>query len=193
MADDHIPWDRPSESPVRAFVETLGGCLLHPLTFFSRVPTSEDRWAAVGFALIVHVLGFSMAAVWSSLLQGSLDKLALVRVVIAPLWVLATVWLGSELMHGLLSFVGGARHSRTVTHRAVAYCYSTAVLGLVPVVGLRLGLIAALIYQIMALHKAHGSSAWMAWKAAVAVVLTWVLLLGFVLLAALGGGAIEEE
>ena len=193
MADEHIPWDEPGGRPLRAFRETLVACLRHPLTFFARVPASEDRWAAMSFALIMHVLGFSMAAAWNSALDGELDTLALVRVVIAPIWVLITVWLGSELMHGLLSLLRGARGSRNVTHRAVAYCYATAVLGVVPVVGLRLGLAAALVYQVMALYKAHGGAPSSLWKAILAVVVTWVVLVGLVVLAALGGGALEEE
>ena len=184
-----IPWDTPSGNPWRSLVDTVRECLLHPLRFFALVPNSSDRWSALGYAVLLHLIGFSFGAVWSSLFQGSADLFALVRVLIAPLWVLATVWLGSEMMHGLLVLLRGTTLPRTMTHRAVAYCYSTAALGVIPVVGLRLGLLAALVYQVIALWKTHQTRLW---KAVVVVLLTWLILLGLVVLAA-GGLAPDDE
>lgn len=185
-----IPWDEPQGRALSAFVQTLKECLFSPWDFFSRVPLREDRWAALGFALLVHVLGFSAAMLWLSLRDGALDKLALMRVVIAPLWVLASVWLGSEVMHGFLKLFRGARYSRTITHRAVAYCYSTAVLGLIPFHGLKIGLLAAVVWQIIGISRAQEAPLW---KGAAAVLLTWTLLFGFLLLAALSGQPLTQE
>jgi hypothetical protein len=185
-----VPWDTPQGHPLRALADTLWMCLRHPMDFFALIPNSQDRWGAVGYALILHVIGFSATAVWSSVIGGELDTLALLRVVIAPLWVLASVWLGSEMMHGFLSLFRGTKLPRTITHRAVAYCYSTAALGLIPVVGIRVGLFLSAVYQIMALRQAHRTSFL---KAALAVLLTWGTLLGLVLLAALSGQPLDDE
>lgn len=185
-----IAWDAPGRGVLSAYTRTLVDCLLHPLLFFRRVALSEDRWSALGFAMITHVLGFSAAALWLLLLPQEPGELTLglIRVVLAPLWVLASVWIGSELMHGFLSLFGGAKRSRSMTHRAVAFCYATASLGVVPVVGLRVGLFAALVYQAIALkqvHRVHTGAA------VAAVVATWVVLIGGVLL--LAGGAAATE
>src|SRR5512138_2543877 len=140
----------PEAGPGGSFAQTLWGCLRHPLAFFANAAKSEDRWQAMGFALVMHLLGFSAAALWELAFSPDEFKLAVIRVVIAPIWVLASVWIGSEMMHGWLHVLRGDGASRSVTHRVVAFCYATAVLGAVPVVGLRLGLLAAAVYQVMA-------------------------------------------
>lgn len=179
-----VPWERPGRRPLRALAETAWACLRHPVRFFEAVARSEDRWVAVGFALVMDVLGFSVAAGWTRLLVGGLDGIVLLSVLISPIRVLVALWLGSELMHGVLSLLRGAARPRAVTHRAVAYCYATAVLCALPQVGIHAGLVAAAVYHVVALRTAHGAP-W--WKAAVAVVVAWALLLGLFLLAALSG------
>ncbi len=179
-----LPWDAGHGRPLGAFIETVIACLRHPGDFFHRVPHTEDRWTALGFALIMHVLGFSAAAGWHLVFEREELTLALIRVVIAPLWVLLSVWVGSEIMHGLLGILRGVRYSRAITHRAVAYCYATAILGVIPIWGLRVGLAAAIVYQIIALRQAHRAPTW---KAVTAVLLTWGLLIGGVVVLALGG------
>jgi hypothetical protein len=171
-----------------SFVLTLWSCLRHPLAFFTNAAASEDRWQAMGFALVMHLIGFQAAALWELAFSPEEFKLALIRVAIAPIWVLASVWIGSEVMHGWLRVLRAVTSSRSVTHRVVAYCYATAVLGAVPLVGLRLGLAAAAVYQVMALRQAHRCPTW---KAAAAVILTWAVLLGSVVLLALGSGGAE--
>jgi hypothetical protein len=183
------------------FARTLWSCLRHPTSFFSQVATSEDRWEAMGFAMVMHLLGFGAAALWELVFAPEEFKLALIRVAIAPIWVLASIWIGSEMMHGWLGILRGTRASRSVTHRVVAYCYATAALGAVPFVpfrvpgtsieqlsGLQLGLLAAIVYQAIALRQAHRAPAW---KAAAAVALTWLVLAGGVVLLILGSGATE--
>lgn len=190
--DDEAEGETEPEStpigPGGAFAQTLWGCLRHPLAFFANAAASEDRWQAMGFALVMHLLGFSAAALWELALAPEEFKLAVIRVAIAPIWVLASVWIGSEVMHGWLRLLRGATASRSVTHRVVAFCYATAVLGAVPAVGLRLGLLAAAVYQIMALRQAHRAPTW---KAVAAVLLTWAVLLGGVVVLALGSGDLE--
>ncbi len=179
-----VPWDRPGGRPVRALVATVVACLRHPVRFFEGAARSEDRWVAVGFALVMDVLGFSLAAAWTGLLEGGLDGIVLLSVLMSPIRVLVAIWLGSELMHGTLRLLRGTTRPRAVTHRAVAYCYATAVLCAVPHFGIRAGLLAAAVYHVIALRTVHGAP-W--WKAAAAVVVTWALLLGLFLLAALSG------
>jgi hypothetical protein len=184
-----LPWDASLGGPLAAFRASLVGFLLHPLSFFRRVPHSEDRWPALGYALVMHVFGFGAAAAWLAIIEPAELTLALIRVVIAPLWVLVSVWGGAELMHGVLSLLKGARFSRSVTHRAVAYCYSTAILGFIPVHGLRLGLLAAAVYQVIALRQAHRAPTW---KALLAVLVTWGLVVGAVVIMAVSSGVSEE-
>lgn len=144
----------------------------------------------MGFAVLMHVLGFSFAAIWKAILEPEEMSLALIRVIIAPLWVFVSVWLGSEIMHWWLGVLGVQRASRSVTHRAVAYCYATAVLGVIPFAGIQLGLLAAIVYHVMALKQVHGTQLW---KAYLAVILTWCLVIGGVSLLFLIEGAGEPE
>lgn len=181
-----VPWDRPGRNPVRALAATVWACLRHPVRFFSAVAESEDRWVALGFALVMDVLGYGVAAGWRTALDGGLDGVVLLSVLIAPLRVLATIWLGSELMHGTLRLLRGVTRPRAVTHRAVAYCYATAVLGAVPYYGILAGLGAAAVYHVVALRTVHRAP-W--WKAAVAALVTWAVLGGLLLIAALSGEA----
>jgi cytochrome c oxidase subunit IV len=185
-----VPWDVGEGGAVAAFVRTLVACLRHPGEFFGRVARSDDRWSAIGFALVMHVVGFSAAAGWHLVWEREELALALIRVLIAPLWVLVSVWAGSETMHGILGLLGAKRRSRAVTHRAVAYCYATALLGVVPIVGLRAGLAAALVYQIVALRRVHEVPAW---KAVAAVVGTWALFVGGVVILSLGADASDAS
>lgn len=159
----------------------LTECLLHPMRFFAGVAKSEDRWSAMGFAVVMHALGFSGAALWKAFLDPEQLTLALIRVIIAPLWVFVSVWLGSELMHWWLGVLGVDRASRSVTHRAVAYCYATAILGVIPslpnimINGIHIGLVAAVVYQVIALKQAHRTQLW---RSYLAVLCTWGMVVG---------------
>lgn len=184
-----IPWEETEGRPLKALLATIKECLLHPLRFFAHVPRSEDRWVAIGYAVILYVFGASCAAIWSLVLSHPLE-VPLLRLVLAPLFVLASVWLGSEMMHGFLKLFRGTELPRTITHRAVAYCYSTSVLGLVPVVGLGLGTVLSIVYQVMALRQAHGTRTW---KALLAVLLTWGIFLGMLALATLSGQPLDQD
>jgi len=187
-----IPWDEPGGRGPVGLAQTLRQCLRRPDDFFRRVPLSEERWGPLGFAVIMHVLGFSAAAAWIALFDREQLTVALIRVAIAPLWVLVAVWGGSELMHAWLALVKGVRHSRSVTHRAVAYCYSTAAFCVIPTVwGTRAALLAAAVFQVIALSRAHGTSIW---KGLFAVLLTWfTVVVAIVILVAgeLEGQALE--
>jgi hypothetical protein len=171
----------PSSGPMASFFNTVVECLIHPVRFFKGVAESDDRWEAMGFAVVMHALGFSGAALWKAILDPEDLTLALIRVIIAPLWVFVSVWLGSELMHWWLGVVGVDRASRSVTHRAVAYCYVTAILGfiptlpVVPINGIHIGLVAVVAYHVIALKQAHATQLW---RAYLAVLLTWGMIVG---------------
>lgn len=171
---------RPS-GPIAAFFATLIECLVHPMRFYSGVAKSDDRWEAMGFAVVLHALGFSGAALWKAIFEPEELSLALIRVIIAPLWVFVSVWLGSELMHWWLGVLGVDRASRSVTHRAVAYCYATAILGFIPALpyigvnGVHIGLFAAVVYHVIALKQVHGTQLW---RSYLAVLLTWGMVVG---------------
>jgi len=178
-----------AQTVARSFVQTVVECLVHPVRFFRHVAESEERWGALGFAVVMHAVGFSAAAAWKAVLQPEELSLALIRVIIAPLWVMVSVWIGSEIMHGWLKMLRGASRPRSVTHRAVAFCYATAVLGVVPYIGIHLGLAAAAVYQSIALCMVHRAPAW---KAVVAVLLTWSVLIGGIVLLFAASGALDE-
>jgi len=181
-----IPWE--AAEPRRFWSSlwaTTWWCLRRPLSFFAVVANCEDRWPAMSHAMVMHVVGFSCAAFWSLLLGRQPWELWLLRVALAPLWVLVAVWAGSEMMHRWLSLFRGTSRSRSTTHRALAYCYCTVALGLVPVAGLWLSWIMAGVWQVMAMRQVH-RAAW--WKAVLAVVLTWAPLLVLLVLALLSPG-----
>jgi len=179
-----VPWDAPEGRPFRALFLTAWTCLRYPRSFFESVSRSEERWGAVGFALLMDLFGYGLAAAWVALFHGGLAGEELLSLVLSPLRVLVSIWIGSEMMHAILRMLRGTSRPRAMTHRAVAFCYSTALLGLVPLHGLKLGLFLAAAYQIVALRTVH-EAPW--WKAAIAVVVTWAVLLGLVVLAAYSG------
>ena len=185
-----IPWERGGRGQVlSALVRTASDCLLHPLIFFRRVALDEDRWVALGYAVWMHLVGFGLAGFWQWLWGGEELALSLVRAVLAPLWVFVSVWLGSEMMHGWLRVLRGAHRPRAVTHRTVAYCYTTALLGVIPLYGLRIGLAAAFVYQVIGLREAQQAPLW---KAVLAVLLCWLAPLLFLLLLLLSEGSVSD-
>ena len=186
-----VPWEQDELSVPAAFYRTTIEALKTPHKFFEHVANSEDRWRAIGFALLMHIFGFSLAAFWKvAVWPDETTIIALIRVALGPLWVLVSVWLGSEMMHGLLKLVKGAKSSRSVTHRAVAYCYVTAPAMIIPKIGIPIALVLAAVYQVFALRSAHRTSGS---KAAFAVIGTWLLVIGAIALAISSGDTTAIE
>jgi len=213
-----VPWDSAHGRTVAALIATMRDSVRAPLAFFDRVAECEDRWVAVGYALLLDVVGHVLGALWTVVLAGPVSRESLLEsllaIVLSPLRVLLAVWLFSEVLHGALSFLRGARASRAVTHRAVAYCYGLAAVyrGVVlpPVVagasralGERLSgevaEVAALVvlyavplvvYEAIAMRQVHKTRTW---KAGAAVAATWSAIIAVLLLALLSGRGSEAS
>lgn len=190
-----FPWPPAETDPVLpAFGETWRSATFDPAAFFRRVPRDGGTGAAVLYFLVIVLLVAGATLFWESLslFSGQLarDGLAaelgvrpvspLVSFLFTPVLLLVMLWLGAAVTHMLLSLFDGGRHGFGTTIRVFAFAYSPALFGVIPWIGGLIGSLWMLVLLIIGLREAHEVDGW---KAAVAVLLPFALLLGLLVLA----------
>jgi len=211
------PWERRSElGLVKAWASTVGQALFEPSRLFSAV-RMERTGAHVGFALvtasafwIVNQL-IGRAAVSPERLRRMLGSAQLppgvdvesvvrlfypptgwflVRIVAAPVLVLAALYLNALVTHGIALLLRQAKRGFDATLAACAYAFAPMVLFAIPACG---GLVAAVWVAVLTgigLKELHGMGTG---GAAASVLLPYAVLccagcgIGFVLLGAMTG------
>ena len=196
---DRFPWP-PAEgdSVLRRFGETWKSASLEPGRFFAALPRDSGTGAAILYYLVLGILVAGIALFWNMVAQllggpgrgaegravadqlgmGTLEPLT--QFLLSPLALLAGLAIAAGITHVLLLMFGGARHGFGTTVRVFCYAYSPVVLAVVPLLGALVGGIWSVVLAITGLREAQEAAGW---KAAVAVLLPFILALTLVLLA----------
>jgi len=177
-------WEKRSELGfVGALFGTIKKVMLEPAETFEGMKREGGVGAPLFFFIIITIIANVVNIVLSM-------GFAIVPVVVIGL---IGPFIGAGIIHVMLMILGAAKYSYETTFRTVCYGNAPNALGIVPVIGAIVGGIWGLIVTIIGLSKSQETSTF---KAAVAVILPAVViacvlgvLLGGMILAAIGGAA----
>ena len=200
-----LPWEnRTSGSLVNALVDTVTMVLTKPDQAFALMKREGGLVDPVLYILIlgticgVIAVGFQSLFHSFGLFTGShnqWDRLMGIGVgwfsiILLPVLIIVTVFIGSALVHLCLMIVGGAKQSFETTLRVVCFAGGSAhVLQIVPICGGVLAGIASLVLNTIGLARAHETDTW---RALVAILLPVFVCCGgwlFIIFAIIGGAA----
>jgi hypothetical protein len=186
------PWDRRGEIGFfPALVQTTQQVLLEPTRFFQTMPVTGGIGSPLLYGLILGTIGVVLQAVYNMLVQGmfgpmfaggDLERMMpflaggaglVVNIVVAPLFVILGMFIGSGIVHLMLMLLGGAQREFEATFRVVGYTYAASVFQLVPICGGIVAAVYSLVLAIIGVSEVHRISRG---KAAAAVLLPIVLL-----------------
>lgn len=190
-----FPWPpTEDEAPLAAFGETWKSATFEPGRFFGRVPRQAGTGAALVYYLVLVLVVAGATLFWESLslfigpledsgLGGEMGFEAvspLVGFLLTPVILLVMLFLSAAVTHGFLSLFNAGRHGFGTTLRVFCYAYSPGLFGVIPLIGGVLGSVWMIVLLIIGLRGAHETEGW---KAALAVLLPFALLLGTMILA----------
>ncbi|HHQ47618.1 MAG TPA: hypothetical protein ENK19_01875 [Acidobacteria bacterium] len=151
--------------------------------------------------MVIGWLGFAVSLLFSLAMQGvflgMMPKEAMKGVgfsmvfilgfiVIAPILLLIGLFISSLIVHLFLWIAGGAERGLDTTLRVLAYSYTAQLASVIPMVGGIIAAVWAIVLQIIGLAEAHGTTRG---KAALAVLLPFILCCACVVLAIVFSGA----
>jgi hypothetical protein len=178
-----------------ALLETIKGVLIEPSETFRNASRSAGIGPALGFGMLLGLLGAYMALFWDYFTRAAFRGGAdfgeflppeyaemfaaagpmewILRAALAPVFILVGLFLWAAIVHLLLLLFGGAVHGFESSFRTIAYATgSTALFQAVPFCGWMVGIVWNLVAQIIGLKEIHGISAG---KAVAAVLLPFLL------------------
>jgi hypothetical protein len=168
----HFPWPpAEGESFFAAFVDTWKRAALTPGRFFRAMPEHGSIRSALVYYLPLGIAVSGANLFWAL----TLDRLQpeqetvlgemplqtmnpLVEFFLAPVVLLAALFLAAAVTHGLLRLFGGATRGYGFTTRVFAFAYSPQVLAIIPVVGTVTGFVWMVVVAIIGLREGHRTS-----------------------------------
>jgi hypothetical protein len=192
-----FPWPPPEEGGVMAaFGETWKSATFDPASFFGRLPPRASVGPAILYYLVIGILVAGVSLFWDAtgvftsaagdeavaaeLGFGTLNPV--VGFMLSPLALLVGLALAAGITHLMLLMLGGARNGFATTVSVFCFSYSPAIFGVVPILGTLIGTLWMVVLSIIGLREAHATDGW---KAALAVLLPFALLLALVVFAVL--------
>ncbi len=185
---EHTPWES-GEGFIRAFLKTTREALFSPSRFFNKVSTGEGYWAPFIYAMISGIIGFGAAIFWPWFLFSQwfpVQKIPIVSygiyfiiTISLPLMVAFSLFFESSVAHLCLMTVGGNKKGFQATFRAISYCFSGYLFGILPFLGSAIGGIYTLILTIIGIREGHRISTG---KAVLAVLLPIIVGVGLCIL-----------
>lgn len=191
-ASGTFPWPPPEGGALMAaLVDTWRSATLAPAEFFRRIPREGGTGAALLYYLVIGVLVAGASLFWDMVLgqagmpqervagEGAVGQ-PVVMFLLAPVILVIAVGLAAGVTHLMLLLLRGAGKRVDTTIRVFCYAYSPMIFGVVPVVGTVVGTVWMLGLGIIGLREAHGTTTW---RAGMAVMLPFLLLVGTAVLA----------
>jgi hypothetical protein len=167
------PWETRSELGLwKSVYQTTRAVLFSPEDLFCNMIFKAGIKEPLAFGLLLGSVGAMFGIFWQFLvLSGSLTALNLstsgqltmsmvflALIIIAPLFVIISMFLTSSILHLLLLLVKGRGNAFEATFRVVSYSQATQLLGLFPFIGGLIGFLWMIIVQIIGLKEIHETS-----------------------------------
>ena len=178
---EYAPWES-GEGFIGAFLKTTREALFSPSRFFKKVATGEGYWAPLIYAMISGIIGFGAAIFWPWFLfsrwfpvqriPAFSYNIYFIITIALPLMVAFSLLFESGVAHLCLMTIRGNRRGFQVTFRAIAYCFSGYLFGLLPFLGSAIGGIYTLVLTIIGIREGHSISTG---KAVLAVLLPIII------------------
>jgi hypothetical protein len=198
-----LPWENRGQLGfVKAFSDTLVMVLIKPVEAF-RIMRTEGNfvdpliYAVIGGSIgcIVYLL-FTLVFGSFGAMGGGRNPLGamfgagigmIFMIILVPLWIAVSMFIGSAIIHVCLMLVGGAKRSYETTFRVMCFaCGSTQPLLIIPICGGFISGIWGLVAECIGLAHAHETDMG---RAVLAILLPLIVCCGggFVLLMIVGG------
>ncbi len=190
-------WERRQELGLfPSLIESIQQILTQPAETFSQMPRSGGFATPLIFTIILSLLGVVAVSIYQGIwlmvnpeaveqeLQGfplsTFWIFVALVIIVMPVILIVTSFIGSGIVHLFLMLTGGAKHSFETTFRVNCYCQGAAsVLQLIPLCGGVISSVWYLVSLIIGLTKAHETESW---RVVVAVLLPGILCCGAILL-----------
>lgn len=173
-----LPWEDRGRSAFDGLFETVKLLATRPGEAFSRMPTEGGIGRPLFYAVVIGWLGVVVNIGWNLLFQGmwlpfleSTEDLAgmgamygltigwgMIMAVLAPLFIILTVFVVAAVFHLILMILGGANRGFEATVRVVCYTQTAQLAGLVPCCGPIVGLVWTVVLYTVGLSTAHRTS-----------------------------------
>ena len=197
-----LPWENRQERGFfNAFVETLVMVLTKPGEAFTVMRREGGLGEPVIYALIGGCAGAVVSFLFSLRLQSmgffadqhnavaamaGLGIGSAVFIVLVPLFIIVGLFIGSAIVHLCLMIVGGANQSFETTFRVLAFSQgSTGPLQMIPICGVFIAGVWALVCNCIGLARAHETDTG---RAVLAVLLPVIVCCGGIFLVFMFGG-----
>lgn len=200
-----LPWEnRHQLGLVKAFVDTMVMVLTKPVEAFQRMRTEGGMMDPLLFAIIGGSFGFVISLL-IGLLFGSFGIMAgernplaamvgtgvgtILLIILCPILIALSVFIGSAIIHVCLMLVGGAKKSYETTLRVICFAMgSTQPIVVVPFCGSFIAGIWGLVAEVIGLTHAHETDMG---RAVLAILLPLIVCCGggFLLIMLAGFGA----
>jgi hypothetical protein len=176
------PWEnREQLGFAGAYVETTRQVLLEPTAFFSRMATTGGIGAPLVYGLLTGCAALVVASLyqlvfssvmgsWAAGFQGEdspFEKMLpflghgfglALQLLLAPVFALTSLFVGSALLHLCLMIFGGAKAGFEASFRVLCYAQATQLVQIVPICGGLIGGVWLLVVLIVGLAEAHRTS-----------------------------------
>jgi hypothetical protein len=182
-----FPWPpRDGESLVDAAAATWRASMFAPASFFSRMPRESGVGSAIGWFVVLTLIGIGLQFFWDALLPGwGPDEYEVAdgagmpggvsTVLLGPPLAILLLFIMAAVLHFVLWILGGARQSLLTTLRTLCFAWgSPSLLQAIPWIGSLIGAVWGVVLAIIGLREAHATTTG---RAAAAVLLPVILVL----------------
>ena len=191
------PWES-QRAAIDAFIATTREVLMQPGAFFLTMRRDGGLGPPLAFGVIGFSAGMLIAMFYQTAFRGfgmpflpyPMREMAIgiasifVWAIVAPIFALITLFVGSAIYHVLLMLFGGARQPFETTFRVVAYAVgSTSLFNVLPVCGGVIGSVWNIVVTIIGLARAHETTTGRAAAAVLVPILICCMLAMFFLAA----------
>ena len=190
-----LPWEeRARLGAVPAFVETVKLLVVNPTEAFARAKRRGDLFSPIAFAVVLGWAGVIFQSLWSLAFGSSLLDLMppemrevsgfgvaaktfglVAQIILAPIFIVIFLFIGSAIVHLMLMLVGGTKASEAGfegTLRSLAYSTVSQLASVVPFAGGLIAMVWAIVLEMIGLATLHRTS----YGKAIAAILLPLLL-----------------
>lgn len=125
--------------------------------------------SALAYAIPISVIGGTFTLFWTSIfdLAGILPALdpwfytesepvtRLLEFLFSPLLTVIVLFVGASITHLMLKILGAAKYPLSATVRVAAFCSSTSLFTIVPLIGMWIATVWAVVLYVIGLREAH--------------------------------------